>query len=798
MFEVSKNQDSNKVLRPSLQLLAASSAALAVLNFSLPASSQTLESAQSGESAIAETLTQNSQGEPQSIPSTTPTLTFEQLTQNPIASAQTSASQPAQSPISAEDPAPQSPLALSQSSTRDSDQTNSQPTKTQTAQLQREPIPTLPEPPPGTSPVPPAVPGDQTPEPIIETNPPPTLETPIPSPAPGTTPAPAPIPGTTPTPTPGAPATEPAPQAPETKVLVSEVVVEGAEGELQRRVYEAISTRPGRTTTRSQLQEDINAIFATGFFANVTAQPSDTPLGVRVTFAVEPNPVLRDVQLSGNQVVSQEKVDEIFRPQYGRRLNLKDLQGGIRELNRFYQDQGYVLAQVIGAPQVSADGVVTLQVAEGVVENIDVRFLDKEDQPKDGKTHKYIVTRELRTKPGQILNRNALQRDVQRVFALGIFEDVQVALEPGEDPRQVDLVLNVKERKTGSLSAGAGFSSASGLFGQASYRESNFGGNNQDLNLEISVGQRELLFDASFTDPWIAGTQRLSYTVNAFNRLTRPFVFDNGPIDVNLPNGDDPRVNRLGGGVVFTQPLSPFTDPPSRGWTVSSGFQYQRVSIRDGSLDVTPRDELGNDLSFSGTGQDDLFLFQAAAVRDQRNNFLNPTKGSYLRFSTEQSAPIGSGSILLNRLRGSYSYYIPVKFTKFSDGPQALAFNVQAGTVLGDLPPYEAFSLGGSNTVRGYEEGGLGTGRSFVQATAEYRFPLFKIVGGALFLDAATTLGSQENVPGNPGGIRGKPGSGFGYGIGIRVKTPLGPVRVDYGFNDQGESRLNFGIGEKF
>jgi len=586
--------------------------------------------------------------------------------------------------------------------------------------------------------------------------------------------------------------------ASETEVLVSEVVVEGAEGDLQQRVYRAISTRPGRTTTRSQLQEDINAIFATGYFANVRAVPSDTPLGVRVTFFVEPNPVLRDVQLQGATVVPPEQVDRIFRPQYGRILNLNDLQGGIRELNRYYQNQGYVLAQVVGAPQVSPDGVVTLQVAEGVIEDIEVRFLNQDDEPTRGRTREFIITRELRLEPGDVLNRNVLQRDIQRVFGLGLFEDVQVALEPGDDPRQVDLILNVKERKTGSFNFGAGFSSASGLFGTASYQQQNLGGNNQKLGIDISVGTRELLFDASFTDPWIAGTDRLSYTVNAFNRLTRPFVFDNGPIEVDLPNGDDPRVNRLGGGVVFTKPLTPFSDPVSQGWTVSAGLQYQRVSIRDSDLDISPVDELGNELSFSGSGQDDLLMVQLAAIRDLRNDPLTPTSGSYLRLSMDQSAPIGLGSILMNRLRASYSYYIPVSLINFTEGPQTLALNLQGGTVLGDLPPYEAFTLGGTSSVRGYEEGGLGTGRSFIQATAEYRFPLFNIVSGALFVDAATTLGTQGDVLGNPGGVRGKPGSGFGYGLGVRVRTPLGPVRVDYGFNNEGDSRLHFGIGERF
>ena len=165
---------------------------------------------------------------------------------------------------------------------------------------------------------------------------------------------------------------------------------------------------------------------------------------------------------------------------------------------------------------------------------------------------------------------------------------------------------------------------------------------------------------------------------------------------------------------------------------------------------------------------------------------------------TEQTIPIGSGNILFNRIKANYSQYLPINIIRFSDGPETLAFNFQAGTILGDLPPYEAFILGGSNSIRGFGDGEVGSGRSYFLATAEYRFPIFKIVGGALFFDYGTTLGSDDAVPGEPSVRRDLPGSGYGYGIGVRIQSPLGPIRVDYGINDEGGSEIQFGIGEKF
>jgi outer membrane protein insertion porin family len=581
-----------------------------------------------------------------------------------------------------------------------------------------------------------------------------------------------------------------------------------------------IKTRPGQATTRSQLQEDVNAIFATGYFSSVNVQPEDTPLGVRVTFVVQANPVLRNVTLqtvpegAGTRVIPTQVVDNIFSEQYGKILNLRQLQEGIKKINQWYKDNGYDLAQVIDAQQVTADGKVTLIVAEGVIENIQVRFLNKEGEATNekgeqirGRTRDFIITREVQLKPGDVFNRQTAQKDLRRVYGLGIFEDVRLSFAPGTDPRKVVMVLDVIEKNTGSLALGGGISSASGLFGSVSYQQQNLGGNNQTLGGEVQVGQRELLFDVRFTDPWIGGDPyRTSYTVNFFRRRSISLIFDGGDPEVFLPdpdipteNGDRPRILRTGGGVTFTRPLSRDVFSPAE-WTASLGLQYQRVSIRNSDGDLSPRDRLGNLLSFSETGKDDLLTVQLGAVRDRRNDFLRPTSGSVLRLGAEQSIPIGSGNILLTRLRGSYSYYIPVHFTNFTKGkgPQALAFNLQGGTILGDLPPYEAFSLGGSNSVRGYGEGEVGAGRSFVQATAEYRFPLFSVIGGALFLDYATDFGTGSDVPGNPGGVRGKPGNGFGYGLGVRVQSPLGPIRVDYGFNDQGDSQLHFGIGERF
>jgi CHAT domain-containing protein/hemolysin activation/secretion protein len=239
----------------------------------------------------------------------------------------------------------------------------------------------------------------------------------------------------------------------ESRVLVSEVVVKGAMGKLQEEVYKAAKTKPGRTTTSSKLQEDVQAINATGYFSNVKVVPEDTPLGVRVTFEVKLNPILQAVKVEGNRVLPQDIVDKTFSRQYGQVLNLNVLQAGIKTINKWYTDNGYVLGQVLDKPAISPEGLVTLQVAEGEVEGIRVRFINKEGDDKDargnpirGRTRDFVVIREFQTKPGDIFNRTIVEQDLKRAFGLGIFEDVRLSLQPSEiDPRKVVVVANVAE-----------------------------------------------------------------------------------------------------------------------------------------------------------------------------------------------------------------------------------------------------------------------------------------------------------------------------------------------------------------
>ncbi|MFS8901842.1 BamA/TamA family outer membrane protein [Synechococcus sp. H60.2] len=581
----------------------------------------------------------------------------------------------------------------------------------------------------------------------------------------------------TPTPTPAA-------GEPEVEVLVAEVVVEGTDDpELIEQVYKVIRTRAGEVSTRSQLREDINAVFATGFFADVRAVPSDTPLGVRVTFEVKPNPTLKAVRTEGAKVLDPEVLQKAFADQEGRVLNFGKLQAAVAEIEQWYADKGYVLAKVTDVRS-SEDGTLTLEIAEGEIEDIRVQG--------NTKTRDFIITRELKSKPGDVFNRNQIQEDLQAVFNLNLFQDVNVGLNPGQDPDKVVVVVNVEERRTGTLSGTIGVSSATGVFAGLSVSEENLGGNNQSASFNVQLGTNETLFDLNFTDPRIATLEiPTSYNVNISNQQSSSFVFNEG---LTLPNGDPVRINRLGGSVTFSRPIG-------GNWRASLGTRIQFVEARNSNGEQERFDVLGNPITFSASGQDSYTTLRLGLVNDSRDNPNSPSQGSVFRISSEQSVRLFENGLNANRLETSYSQFIPVKlFETRSERPQVLAFDVRAGTTIGDLAPYDAFPIGGGSSVRGFFEGGVGSGRSFATATAELRFPLFDPVGAVVFADYGTDLGSGAAVIGNPAAVRNKPGSGLGLGAGIRIQSPLGPLRIDYaiGQGEAGQAQLHFGIGEKF
>lgn len=324
---------------------------------------------------------------------------------------------------------------------------------------------------------------------------------------------------------------------------------------------------------------------------------------------------------------------------------------------------------------------------------------------------------------------------------------------------------------------------------------------NAYINLGLEGGERIAAFDLELVfeqedDP------RQGFGVNFFNQRSFHPAFSEGDPEVDLPDGNTPRIHRLGGGVEYFMPLGDVFES-------AFGVTYERVSVRDDlfTSDVETIDEFGNQLVADGDGIDDILTFSAAFELDDRDVLPFPTSGSHLRMGIDQSFNLGSNDIAYTRLNAFFTQYIPLDLFGFTAGPRTLIFNVQTGTMFGDVPPYAAFNLGGQNSIRGYSGGEVGTGTSFIQASLEYRFPVFNIslfrqdipFQGVLFVDYGTDFGTGDEVIGEPAEVRNKPGDGLGYGLGIQTRGPFGFLgRLEFAINDEGDTDVIATVGDRF
>src|ERR687886_2864187 len=270
----------------------------------------------------------------------------------------------------------------------------------------------------------------------------------------------------------------------EAAVTATDVQVKGATQELQQLVLNSISTRPGSSTSQSQLDNDVATLLNTGYFANARVSKTVNRDGLNVVFQVEPV-VVRSLQLSGNQVLPAEVANDAFKSQLGQPISLAVLRQGVEQLSKWYKDNNYVLAQVLSA-QPNRDGVVTINVAEGVVGDINVRFLDKEGQPTQGRTKEDFINQELKLKPGQVFRVDVARQDLQHLYKLGLFDNANISL--NGDARKVDVTYDLTERPARGVNVGGGYSADTGVFGTISYRDQNFGGVNKQVGLNVQIG----------------------------------------------------------------------------------------------------------------------------------------------------------------------------------------------------------------------------------------------------------------------------------------------------------------------
>jgi len=462
------------------------------------------------------------------------------------------------------------------------------------------------------------------------------------------------------------------------------------------------------------------------------------------------------------------------------------------------------------------------------ITEIQLQYVDRDGQPVEGRTQPEIIIREFELQPGDTYDPVLAKEGLARVVSLAAIRDASIRLEPATDPTQAIMVVVLRESGPIAFYPGNQVTRPSVLRGittpepvpvvplrlngiqlPGSIQWRNIAGLDQSLTFGALFGDQADGFDLTFANPWIAGTNHFGYALNFQGIGYLNPTFNSGD-EVELPDGNtDFWERRVGGGIQIVQ-----NPMPELGW--AAGLSYQQVSMREaltGSRLFT-KDAEGNRLVLSDDGIDSLLTFNATLDYDNLNNPLFPTQGSHFQLGIDQSIPVGDASILYTRPTANFTQFLPLSFITVDGTPSTLLFNLQGGTLLGDTPPYEAFVLGGSSSVRGYGAGALGNPQTYLQTSLEYRAPFAMLrikqpllqealgdrvlFAANVFADYATGFGTQTFVTGEPGVVRGKPGAGFGFGLGLLATSKVGLVRLEAGLSDQGDFALIFTIGDRF
>lgn len=464
------------------------------------------------------------------------------------------------------------------------------------------------------------------------------------------------------------------------------------------------------------------------------------------------------------------------------RLN-ESLQG----LQDLYADKGYLRAEI--SPETDTHPLddrrgtvdVTFSVVESSVVYVDRIYVDGNTYTKEK-----VIRREVLLKPGDVFSAGRMRRSVERIYNLGFLDDVQVDIQQPRSPSQADVVFNVKEGKPGILSAGAGYSSLDRLVGTLQVQHINFLGRAQRLNLMWEFGSRKQNYEIGWTDPWFMD-KPMSLGVDLFDTV-RTLPFQNDSLAYKKGN--------RGFGIRLGPRLT-------ENLTLIENYNYERVRV----FDVDPQFTSTSTLTPLFPSDDIKSAFTTGVVWDTRDNVFDASRGGRHSAQVEfAGGPLG-GDLNLYKPEVSAARYFPT-FWKFVLTLSARGAYVKEFSSTKTLPFSELFRVGGVDTVRGYDIGEVGVdgGKTYMVYNAEYKFPLVQenhrtILQAAFFADAGGSWSSGRDVNLKIGGRPGQMRSGVGFGL--RFKTPVFPIRLDWGYGlnhqpGQPLSQFYFTIGNIF
>ncbi|MDR1243724.1 MAG: outer membrane protein assembly factor BamA [Endomicrobium sp.] len=559
------------------------------------------------------------------------------------------------------------------------------------------------------------------------------------------------------------------------KVVIGGVDVDGVGSFNTKKILKLMKTRPKKIFKEGIFQADLMTVQTfykdNGFMdyqllsSSITYNESRTEMFLKVSISEGNKYEIGDVSYSGTFAIDDKDIKKVIKLKKKQIYNQDKIIEIVREIYSLYSDKGYLNAKIEPqfnkSSEVSGVVDVNFSIQENTIVYVGNIYIDGLVSTKD-KT----IRRELLLSSGDVFSFQKVRRSVEKIYNLGFIESVETQPMPTGVQDVLDLSLAITEGKPGMISAGIGYSSVDQLIGSLQLQHLNLFGLAQRLNLLYEFGARRRNYEVDWTDPRILN-QNMSLTLS---------LFDTNRKKDYASTTDAYEEARIGFSTKIGPRLSDYV-------ALMFGYTIEDIKLKDIKDDVKRQIEQAADLSKGKTSS--VFT---QIVYDSRDYVFDPTKGNRQLLNFQIASNKLGGDI--NFLRGiaRSTWYFPT-FWKF-----VLSTNVELGaiTAYGDqrlLPIYEKFYVGGAGDVRGYksrvEIGPANGGKVKGVLNVEYKFPIIaekgrSILVGAFFYDIGGSWADFNTINLNFG--IGEKNLRSGVGFGIRIATPVFPIRLDWGY----------------
>ena len=514
----------------------------------------------------------------------------------------------------------------------------------------------------------------------------------------------------------------------------------------------------------------------------VTISPDKEDIAITINVREGQPYFVTAVRLEGNFLGREDEFKSMVFIQPGELFRADQVAATTKAIQELYGAFGFAFARVEARPDIDrARGQVAITLLGDPVRRVYVRFVNVSGNLR---TRDEVVRREFRQFESAWYDARRIKMSRDRVDRLGYFSEVNVETSevPGS-PDQVDLTITVKEKQTGNISVGVGYSTANNLAFNASIKQENVLGTGNYLGLELNTSSSNRVAVLSTVDPY--------FTLDGISRAFDLYYRTTTPLN---SQGEYYQIQTAGTSVRFGVPYSDFD-------TVYYGVGYEQTQINGDILGMP----LNYQIYIEQFGRDsNAFPLTLGWSRDQRDSAITPNAGTLRRITGETSL---AGDLRYLRLSAQFKIYIPItrQFT--------YAFNTEIGYGTGlsgrEYPVFKNFFGGGLGSVRGFEQGSLGpidvTG-AFIGGTRRFNInnELYVPVPGTGndrtlrvfgYLDIGNVWGSNEEIT-----LDSLRASG---GIGMSWLSPVGPLKLSYGVPIQQKpgdriQKLQFQIGTAF